>query len=162
VISTISDSNSRAVNEKVYWDDLELDQQFNFGDYHVSEEEIIDFALRYDPMEFHTDPQKAKQSPIGVLCASGIHTIGIMQRLTYDNIYKNWHMVAGKELSSCRFIRPVVPNDTLSVSMTVKELHRGNRDDRGVISLAFALSNSYQQVVLEVEGRLVMLKRPLL
>jgi len=34
------------------------------------------------PMEFHVDPEKAKLSPIGALCASGIHTLGIMQRLT--------------------------------------------------------------------------------
>ena len=158
--TTVSNLNSSAVNEKVYWDDLELGQQFNFGKYHISEQEIIDFALRYDPMEFHTDPQKAKLSPIGVLCASGIHTIGIMQRLTYDNIYKNWHMVAGKELSSCRFIRPVVPDDTLAVTMTVKEIHQGNRADRGLINLAFALTNIHQQVVLEVDGLIVMLKRP--
>ncbi len=127
----------------------------------ATEQEIIDFARRYDPMEFHTNPQKAKLSPIGVLCASGIHTIGIMQRLTYDNIYKNWHMVAGKELSACRFIRPVVPNDILAVTMTVKEVHQGNRDDRGLANLAFALTNAQQQVVLEVEGLIVMLKRPL-
>jgi len=160
--TTMSNLNSSAVNEKVYWDDLALGQQFNFGEYYVSEEEIIDFALRYDPMEFHTDPKKAKLSPIGVLCASGIHTIGIMQRLTYDNIYKNWHMVAGKELSSCRFIRPVMPNDTLAVTMIVKDIHQGNRSDRGLINLAFSLTNSHQQVVLEVEGLIVMLKRSLL
>jgi len=162
MITTMSNLTSCAVTEKTYWNDLELGQQFHFGEYHVSEEEIIDFALRYDPMEFHTDPHKARLSPIGVLCASGIHTIGIMQRLTYDNIYKNWHIVAGKELSSCRFIRPVVPNDTLAVTMIVKEVYQGNRADRGLINLAFALTNSHEQVVLEVEGLIVMLKRPLL
>jgi len=162
MITTMSNLTSCAVNEKIYWEELELGQQFNYGEYYVSEQEIIDFALRYDPMEFHTDPQKAKLSPIGVLCASGIHTIGIMQRLTYDNIYKNWHMVAGKELSSCRFIRPVLPNDTLAVTMIVKDIHQGNRGDRGLINLAFSLTNSTQQVVLEVEGLIIMLKRPLM
>ena len=37
-------------------------------------EDIIRFAQKYDPQPFHTDPEAAKRSVFGGLCASGWHT----------------------------------------------------------------------------------------
>jgi len=37
-------------------------------------EDIIRFARKYDPQPFHTDPEAAKGSVFGGLCASGWHT----------------------------------------------------------------------------------------
>lgn len=144
--------------EKNYWDELSKGQEYSYGQYQVSEQEIIDFAKRFDPMEFHTDPEKAKLSPLGALCASGIHTLGIMQRLTFDNIYKNWHIVAGKELRKCQFLRPVFVNDTLTVSMTIINLTPDLRADRGNTELKFVVKNTKEQAVLEVQGEIVLLR----
>ena len=44
----------------------------------MTEAEILDFARRWDPQWFHTDPQAAKSSIYGGLIASGIHTLAIM------------------------------------------------------------------------------------
>ena len=45
-----------------------------FGSITVEEAEIIDFARRFDPQVFHTDPEAAKKSIYGGLIASGWHT----------------------------------------------------------------------------------------
>ena len=37
-------------------------------------EDIVRFARKYDPQPFHTDPEAARHSVIGGLCASGWHT----------------------------------------------------------------------------------------
>jgi acyl dehydratase len=47
----------------------------------VSEAELIDFASRFDPQDFHVDPARAAQSPFGGLIASGWHTSALMMRL---------------------------------------------------------------------------------
>lgn len=147
-------------NQKIYWDELKEGEQFSYGHYQVSEHEIIDFAKRYDPMEFHIDPEKAKLSPIGALCASGIHTLGIMQRLTFDNIYANWHIVAGRELRKCHFRQPVFVNDCLTVNMTIVKLSEDTRIDRGNAQLTFKVKNAKGSTVLEVEGEIVLQRSP--
>lgn len=147
-------------NQKIYWDELNEGEQFSYGHYQVTEHEIIDFAKRYDPMEFHVDPEKAKLSPIGALCASGIHTLGIMQRLTFDNIYANWHIVAGRELRKCHFRLPVFVNDSLTVNMTIAKLSVDTRIDRGNAELKFEVKNAKGKTVLEVEGEIVLQRFP--
>lgn len=37
-------------------------------------EDIIRFATKFDPQPFHTDPEQARDSLFGGLCASGWHT----------------------------------------------------------------------------------------
>ncbi len=37
-------------------------------------EDIVRFARKYDPQPFHTDPEAARHSVFGGLCASGWHT----------------------------------------------------------------------------------------
>lgn len=156
--NTVMQSPSTKV-VKIYWDELSEGQEYSYGQYQVSEQEIIDFAKRFDPMDFHIDPEKAKSSPLGALCASGIHTLGIMQRLTFDNIYKNWHMVAGKELAKCQFLRPVFVNDTLSVTMTIISLTPDFRADRGKVNIKFLVKNAKEQAVLAVEGEIVLQRK---
>ncbi|KGJ88899.1 MaoC family dehydratase [Colwellia psychrerythraea] len=148
------------LNRKIYWDDLTEGEQFSYGHYQVTAHEIIEFATRYDPMEFHVDPEKAKVSPIGALCASGIHTLGIMQRLTFDNIYVNWHIVAGRELRKCQFRLPVLVNDCLTVNMTIVKLSEDTRIDRGNAALTFDVKNAKGKTVLEVEGEIVLQRTP--
>ena len=46
-------------------------QVFKFGSYTLGEEEILEFASRYDPQWFHTDVEKARTGPYGGLIASG-------------------------------------------------------------------------------------------
>jgi acyl dehydratase len=155
-----TDTNSNTIaSEKKYWDELQVGEEFTFGQYAVSEKEIIDFATRFDPMEFHTDPEKAKQSPLGALCASGIHTLAIMQRLSFDHVFKNLHIVAGKELRRCQFLRPVFVDNILSVIVKVISLSEGNRKDRGNVKFDIIVNNADFQPVLEVQGEMVILKK---
>lgn len=157
-VNTFDTNNHPIAKKKVYWDELIEGQQLSYGQYQVSEKEIIAFAKRFDPMDFHTDPEKAKLSPLGALCASGIHTLGIMQRLTFDHIYKHWHIVAGKELSKCQFLRPVFVNDTLSVNMKIIRLQAESHAKRGSAEINFVVINAQQQPVLEVQGEIILLK----
>ncbi|OCW59124.1 MaoC family dehydratase [Hoeflea olei] len=44
-------------------------------------EAIIEFAEKFDPQRFHTDPEAAKDSVFGGLCASGWHTAATWMKL---------------------------------------------------------------------------------
>ncbi|MFO1269069.1 MAG: MaoC/PaaZ C-terminal domain-containing protein [Rubrivivax sp.] len=59
-----------------WFDDYAEGETFDFGDYLVTADEIIEFARRYDPQAFHLDAAAAAQSHFGGLVASGWMTAG--------------------------------------------------------------------------------------
>ncbi|MCG6973082.1 MAG: dehydratase, partial [Desulfobacterales bacterium] len=71
--------------EKRYFEDYVTGSVHEFGSVTVEKEEIIDFARRFDPQVFHTDPELAKSTIYGGLIASGWHTSGLMMRLFADH-----------------------------------------------------------------------------
>lgn len=50
------------------------------GSHKFEEAEILRFARKYDPQRFHVDPQAARESVLGGLCASGWHTASIWMK----------------------------------------------------------------------------------
>ena len=51
----------------LYFDDFKVGDQFKSGGITVTEGQIIDFAMRYDPQVFHLDAEAAKDTPYGGL-----------------------------------------------------------------------------------------------
>ncbi|MGA1802452.1 MaoC family dehydratase [Rhizobium sp. HT1-10] len=51
-----------------------IGQKIEIGSYTFDAERIIDFATQFDPQFFHIDPEAAKESLFGGLCASGWHS----------------------------------------------------------------------------------------
>ena len=53
-----------------YFEDLTPGTVLEFGDFEMTEEEIVGFARRYDPQPFHLDEAAAKASPDATTKAS--------------------------------------------------------------------------------------------
>ena len=43
----------------IYFEDVEIGAQTEFGSYSVTREEVIDFARKYDPQPFHLSDEAA-------------------------------------------------------------------------------------------------------
>ncbi len=61
--------------------EFHVGQEISGGPYLVSQEEIVKFAIDFDPQWFHVDPLAASKGPFEGLIASGWHTCGIAMRL---------------------------------------------------------------------------------
>ena len=57
-----------------YFEDFAEGQVYDLGEARVSEQEMVEFARKYDPQSFHVDPAAAQSSIFGGLIASGWHT----------------------------------------------------------------------------------------
>jgi acyl dehydratase len=57
-----------------YLEDLETGSTIELGTVTFTPEAIVRFAKDYDPQVFHVDPEAARRSLFGGLCASGWHT----------------------------------------------------------------------------------------
>ncbi|SER35260.1 MaoC family dehydratase [Natrinema salaciae] len=132
-----------------YFEDIEVGTVEEFGDYHVTEEEILEFAEQYDPQPFHTDEDAANESAFGELVASGWHTAAISMRMLVDNHLLEQAGMGGRGADELRWQQPVTPGDTLSLRTEVLDKHRSESDPRrGYVDNAVEVLNQDGDVVL--------------
>ena len=88
----------------------------------VTEVEIIQFAKRYDPQWFHTDPDRAAQSRWKGLISSGWLTCSIAMELAVKGAGRfgvDWITQGVEQL---KWLNPVRPGDELTLRIEVLEV----------------------------------------
>lgn len=124
----------------LYAEDFTAGQEFPFGSWKITDEDIVEFAEQWDPLPMHLDHDLAAVGPHGGLIASGLHTLVVYQRLVVDALWSRTAVIAGRGFERMRLLRPVRPGTVLTGSALISAVTF--RPSRG---------NS----VLTVEGRLV-------
>ena len=144
-----------------WFDDFVVGEVFEFGDRLVTEEEIVDFARRYDPQPFHTDPQAATQSSFGGLVASGWMTAALLMREMCDHFISQRSAMGSPGVDELRWLRPVRPGNRLHVRVTIAETRASqSKPDRGVIVLRQEALNQAGELVMSLLGRAMVRRRP--
>ncbi len=114
----------------------------------VTEAQIIDFALMFDPQAFHTDVQAAEGGPFGGLIASGFQTLGLTFRLLLaTGVFEGTSLGSGA-MDEVRWLKPVRPGDTLRVRMEVIELRPSRNGLRGIVRCAYTTLNQRAEPVM--------------
>lgn len=146
---------------RIYWEQLAAGCHYDFGDYPVTAAEIMAFGRSYDPLPHHTDPLLAAASPLGVLCASGIHALGMAQKLLCDNLFNHSALIAGSGVSDMRMHQPIVPGDCLRVRLAVvtATAHK-YKPDRGWVDFETTLYRQDQAAVMTFKTSILFLKSP--
>ena len=128
-------------------------QKIEAGPYLVSQQEIIEFAERYDPQWFHTDPTAADDGPFGGLIASGWHSGGIAMRLVADSVLQGSESFASPGLKYLKWLQPLRPGDSVSLLLTVLDVRRSSkRPDLGIVQWRWQLRNQQAIELLELEA----------
>src|SRR5580658_8101359 len=136
-----------------YFEDYVPGATAEFGSVKVEEAEIVEFAKRYDPQEFHIDPKAAVHGPFGGLIASGWHTGALMMRMLVDNYLSKASSLGSPGIDELRWLRPVRPCDTLRLRATVLETKRSqSKPDRGVVWTLTEVLNQNGEVVMSVKA----------
>lgn len=139
--------------ENRYFEDYLPGAVHEFGSITLREVEIIEFARRFDPQPFHTDPEAAKKSAFGGLIASGWHTASLAMRLLVDHYISRVASLGSPGVDEVRWRNPVRPGDTLSVRVTVLEskLSR-SKPGQGSIRSYVEVLNQHREVVMTWKG----------
>jgi acyl dehydratase len=128
--------------------------------YKVSADEIKSFAGEWDPMPFHVDEELAKQSPLGRLFASSIHTVGIAVRMSHRLQSEAMAVVAGLGWDEVRFPLPVCAGDCLRVeAQVISKRESVSKPDRGICVNQLSVFNQQGQLVVEIKIASLVLKR---
>lgn len=136
-----------------YFEDFRPGEVLEFGDYLVTEEEIVEFAKRYDPQPFHVDRQAAAESIYGGLIASGWMTGSIMMRLLVEHFISPLSSMGSPGADEVRWTRPVRPGDRLKLRVTVIETRRSqSKPDRGIVQVQEEAINQDGETVMSIRG----------
>ena len=138
---------------KYYWEDLVPGTSRELGSVTVGADEIKEFATQFDPQPFHVDEAEGRRSIFGNLCASGWHTCALAMKLTVENFLNESSSMGSPGLESLRWLKPVYPDDTLTLKHTIVESRPlRKRLDTGLVRSVWEMFNQNGEKVMQMEG----------
>jgi len=145
-----------------YFEDLEVGQTTQFGSYEVTREEVIEFARKYDPQPFHLSDEAAARTHFGRLAASGWHTCAMAMAVIARHVVDNEQAGLGSPgVDELRWLKPVYPGDTLTVSSTLIEANPSrSKPDIGSFRSETTVTNQDEVPVLRFTSIVLIRRRP--
>lgn len=140
-----------------YYEDLTVGETHDAGPRTVTDEEIIEFAEKYDPQSFHVDREAANDSMFGGLAASGWHTASVAMRLLVDGYFKDVAIGGALGVDDLRWRKPVYAGDELGITVTVADKEEWD-DERGRVEFDLEAYNQ-DDVLVHSRTELVLVFR---
>jgi acyl dehydratase len=129
--------------------DFEVNKEFNFGYVSVTEQEIIDFATFFDPLDFHTNKEAAKNSIFGRLVASGPHIFKVFHLTKWIPLFKD-SVMAGLELK-WRFLKPVFADMKVFGNAVITDIKPNLEKGHAIIKWHFNFTNEEGEVLQTID-----------
>jgi acyl dehydratase len=153
-------STTMAPTER-YFEDYTPGAVFELGTTSLDEDDLIEFASRYDPQPMHVDREAAARGRFGGLIASGWHTTALVMRQYVDHYLWAPASLASPGVDEIRWLEPVRPGDLLNVRATVLEVTPSTkRHDRGVVRARVEVNNQHGRQVMTAVIMSIVLRRP--
>jgi acyl dehydratase len=144
-----------------YWEDFFLNQTIECGPYTVTEEEILEFAQKYDPQRFHVNKDSAELTIFKGLIASGWQTAGLMMRMVCDGFMLSSSSTGSPGIDSLKWLKPVRPGDTLKTVVEVLETRALNsKPTIGMVKTRWSCYNQHDELTTTIEAWNMFEKRP--
>lgn len=134
---------------KRYFDDFAPGMIFEFGDYLMTEKEIVAFAQAYDPQPYHLRRDPGPHAAVNELIASGWHTCAVTMRMMVDHFNPPETILPAGGVESLKWLRPVRPDDRLRVKLTVLDTRASTtKPDRGIVKVRVEVYNQRDEAVM--------------
>jgi acyl dehydratase len=143
-----------------YLEDFKEGDVFELGEDTIREEEILQFARRFDAQPFHIDPEAAKKSIYGGLIASGWHTASFFMALLVRGLLHDVASMGAGGIDEMRWLKPVRPGDRLRARLTIAGMRTGKHPGRGLISCVGEMFNQQEERVLLIRWSAMIERRP--
>ena len=147
------------MNER-YFDDFQVGETFLSQGVTLSQSQILDFALLYDPQPFHIDLEAAEKGPFGGLIASGFQTLALTFRMFHQERVFSACGMGSPGFDELRWLKPVRPGDTIHTEAEVLETRASSsKPDRGVVRLAYRTVNQHGETVMSFTAIQIMARK---
>lgn len=133
-----------------FMEDFSLGQTFHGGPVTVSAEDIIAFAEQFDPQDFHTNPDKAKDTAFGEHVASGWHTAALTMKMLVAAMPPMAGGMIGRTVENMTWTQPVRPGDTLTYEGEILDMRPTRNPARGLMRVKSTTRNQHGDAVMEM------------
>ena len=138
---------------KNYWEDFRVGERVLMGSVKVTKDDIVRFAVEYDPQVFHIDEKAGENSIFGGLIASGWHTCSLVMKMMCDSYLLDSASMGSPGMENIKWVKPVRPNDVLiAFRTTIETKSSRSKSDRGIVKTLFEVFNDSQELVMSMEG----------
>ncbi len=135
--------------EKLAFKDFAPNTIFDFGYASVSEQEIIDFALFFDPIDFHTNKEFAERSMFGALVASGPQLFKIFHLRNWLPLFKDT-ILAGMELN-WKFLKPIYADMKVFCKVIIIDIKPDYEKKRAIVKWHFDFTNEIGDLLQTID-----------
>lgn len=137
------------MNSIRYWDDLTDGEPLYCRPVVLGLEEIVDFARKFDPQQFHIDEEFAAASRFQGIIASSLHTLSACTRVIVD-AQRDVEILIGLGILEVALPNAVRPDDVLLVDAYWSDLRRSeSKPWQGLATVRFTVRNQRKEIVLE-------------
>jgi acyl dehydratase len=146
----------------IYFEDLEVGSESDFGSYQVTREEVLEFASKYDPQPFHLSDDEAAKTHFGRIAASGWHTAAMVMAVIARKVVGEKQAGLGSPgIDELRWLKPVYPGDTLHVRGKIVEKRESrSKPEIGSFRTETTVTNQDGVPVMTFTSIVLMRRRP--
>ena len=146
-----------------YFEDLIIGEE-EWGIEEVAvEEDMIDYAIRYDPWPVHIDEKAARETPFGELIASSGYSIGLWYSSGNRGIWNRPDspvaLIAGIDMR-LRYPNPLRPGDRVRNRLVFNSKRLSSKPGRGVVEGTSELVNQDGDMIISAEVVWLIATRP--
>jgi acyl dehydratase len=127
----------------------------------VTEDDIVEFARRYDPQPFHLDSTSAAAAPYGAVIASGWHVCALAGHALVSGFLSEESSLPSPGADEVRWHAPVRAGDMLTWQATVLDRRPSqSRPDRGIVRTRLEAHNQEGVTVVSLTIINMIRRRP--
>ncbi len=144
----------------LWYEDFAIGDRFPYDSYTMDKAEMIEFAKKWDPRNFHTDEAFAESTLFGSVTASGINTLAVYTKLLNEKT-SDWAARGAMGYEKLRFPRAVLPGDVLTGETEILETRLSkSRPGYGILRERDSLTNQNGELVLELFPTVLVERAP--
>jgi len=145
----------------LYFEEFSVGQKIITEKRVISENDIMTFAaLTGDNNRIHTDPEFSKTTVFGRQVAHGLLGLSVASGLAWRTGILDGTVIAFREVSEWKFVKPVFINDTIYVEMEVKESKALPRIGGGSVTIMLEVKNQNEEVTHRGLWSVLIMSKP--
>lgn len=150
----------RSCTDVEWFEDYRVGDEFLGEPVEFTEEDIVEFARRYDPQPFHIDRAAAEASPFAGFIASGSHLFAAVWGGMIRAGFLNGRAMGAPGIE-LRFMRPARPGDILTLLSKVRGTTPSrSKLDRGYVDFESEATNQKGELVMTLAFRQIIQTAP--
>ena len=146
--------------ENRYVEDFKKGDIFDLGEHTFSEEEIVDFAKKYDPFPFHIDKNAAEKTVFGGIISSGWLTALVWLKMMHNSFLSYDTTMGSPGHEEMIWPKPVRPGDSVSGQLEILESRKSkSKPALGFVRYEAKLVNQENEIVFITKSTLMIKTR---